>query len=35
MLNDLFIDSLNALASELEANVFHLVTRSRKISEKM
>lgn len=35
MRNHLFIDSLNALASGLETKVFHILTRSRKVSEKM
>ena len=35
MRNHLFIDSLNALASGLETKVFHMLTRSRKVSEKM
>lgn len=35
MLNHLFIDSLNALSSELETNTLHLLTHSRKPSEKV
>jgi hypothetical protein len=35
MRNHLFIDSLNALASGLETKVFHILTRSRKVSDKM
>lgn len=35
MRNHLFIDSLNALASGLETKVFHILTRSRKVSHKM
>ena len=35
MRNHLFIDSLNALASDLETKVFHVLTRSHKVSDKM
>jgi hypothetical protein len=35
MRNHLFIDSVNALASDLETSVFHVLTRSHKVSDKM
>lgn len=33
MRNHLFIDSLNALASDLDTKLYHLLTRHRKLSD--
>ena len=34
-MNTLFIDTFNTLSSELESNAIHVLTHSKKISEKI
>ena len=35
MFNSLFIDSINAISSELETNIIHLITNRKRSSEKV
>jgi len=34
-MESLFIDTFNTLASELESNAIHILTHSKKVSEKI